>query len=116
MKIVYVAGPYIGDGHFLTIEQNIREAEAFAIRLATHGIGFFCPHLNSTHFELKTACGQQFWYDMDLRILQHCDAIAFSPRWRESSGCRMEREYAIDHHIPVLSWSDLEEWANAYRA
>ena len=34
MKIVFIAGPYTGDGTFEAIERNIREAEKYQIALA----------------------------------------------------------------------------------
>jgi len=43
MKIVFIAGPYTGDGTFESIERNIREAEKYQIALANKEIGFFAP-------------------------------------------------------------------------
>jgi len=109
MKIVYIAGPYIGDGQFLTVEKNIREAETFAIELTKRRIGWMCPHLNSAHFQVKTNAPASFWYEMDLAILRHCDGIAFSPRWQESAGCRLEMGFAEKHGIQIFYWSDLDD-------
>jgi hypothetical protein len=109
LKIVYIAGPYIGNGHYLTVERNIREAEAFAIELTKRRIGFLCPHLNSAHFQIKTDAPASFWYEMDLAILLHCDGIAFSPRWQESSGCKLEMEYAKKNGIQIFYWDELDE-------
>jgi predicted methyltransferase MtxX (methanogen marker protein 4) len=55
LKIVVIAGPYIGDGRLETIERNIREAELYAVALANRGIGFFCPHLHTHHLEARRA-------------------------------------------------------------
>jgi hypothetical protein len=51
---------------------------------------------------------------MDLHILSSCDAIAFSPRWQESTGCRLEMEMAETQEIPILYWAELDSWAPAY--
>lgn len=42
MKIVFIAGPYFGNGDKSKIQENIRNAERFQIALANAGIGFFC--------------------------------------------------------------------------
>ena len=50
MEIVFIAGPYTGDGTFESIERNIRAAEKFQIALANREVGFFCAHNHTEHF------------------------------------------------------------------
>ena len=102
MKIVFIAGPYIGDGRVDTIEANIREAESYAIALANAGIGFFCPHLHTHHFGTKARADETIYHALDFHFLTHADAVLFTPRWHTSSGARRERAWAIAKDLPLF--------------
>ena len=102
MKIVYIAGPYGDSGGYLAIERNIARAREAAVFLAERGIGFFCPHLNSAHFECIIEQPTEFWYEMDLRLLDACDAILMVEGWQNSNGARAELERAQRLGLPVL--------------
>ena len=101
---IYVAGPYRGKtatAHNWTvysdIDANINEARRWAIKLAGDGIPYFCPHLNSAHFEVITPeVPPNYWLEMDLEILRHAWGILLVPGWRESSGSRTELDFARD--------------------
>lgn len=117
MKFVYIAGPYRGgtrqeiDGHIYMAARALR-------RLARLGIGAFCPHLNSAHFEYYTAdVPASYWLDLDLHFLEACDAILLLTGWRSSGGTIAERVRAIEMRIPIFEdtnngWKGLERWAN----
>ena len=100
MKIVYVAGPYIAAG-FMGIEENIRKAEAAAIRLWNAGFGVFCPHLNTAHFEVKAEAGEQQYRDFDLRMLSACDAVFVLCGYQYSEGTCAKINEAKRLGIPV---------------
>lgn len=112
LHLVFIAGPYFGDGTEATIEGNIQEAEAYAIALANAGIGFFCPHLHTRHFGLKATAGEPFYHRLDFQQLIRCDAVLFTPRWRSSSGARREHAWAQWRNMPIFfpqSPQDIEE-------
>ena len=72
MKIVFIAGPYIGDGTYESIEKNIRKAEKYQIALASQRIGFFCSHNHTEHLGEKGAdAPEQFYYELDLHFLKN---------------------------------------------
>ncbi|KKN55497.1 hypothetical protein LCGC14_0581720 [marine sediment metagenome] len=107
---VYVAGPYRAHGgdrtwqSFYEIDQNINEARLWAGRLATEQIPFFCPHMNSAHFEvIAPDASPDYWYDLDNRLLDHAAALLLIPGWRDSSGAKAERDRAHAIEIPVYS-------------
>jgi hypothetical protein len=102
IKIVFIAGPYIGDGTPAVIAANIKEAESYAVALANHGIGFFCPHLHTHHFETKARAEETFYHALDFHFLTHADAILLTPRWQSSSGARRERDWALAKGLPVF--------------
>lgn len=98
IKIVYVAGPYRAksgahDGSvYNEIEENIRQAEAAAIRLWSAGFGVLCPHLNTNHFEVKCPnIPTEAYLITDLRLLAACDIIYLLPGWEGSEGSVGER-------------------------
>lgn len=103
MKIVYIAGPYIGDGDRENIEANIREAEKYQIALANAGIGFFCPHNHSEHFQEKAKAPEIFYHELDMQFLKRgADAVLAMPGWEKSSGATHEIEWAKEQNIPIF--------------
>jgi len=60
MKIIFIAGPYFGDGNSNKIEENIRIAEKYQIALTNNKIGFFCPHNHTEHFSEKSKSFRKF--------------------------------------------------------
>jgi len=106
MKIVYIAGPYMGKTHdsysYHEIERNIGAAREAAAALVREGYGFFCPHLNSAHFEVITPeVEADFWRDMDLCLLKAADAVLMLPRWESSRGAGAERIAGLDALLPI---------------
>ena len=108
IPLVYIAGPYMGKSrvHNHTVyevnDRNIAAARATAAWLARHGCYFFCPHLNSAHFEVITPEVDQFyWYALDFRVLSHCDAMIVLPDWQSSKGTKEEIAFCTLHNIPL---------------
>lgn len=91
MKIVYIAGPYGDKGGYLAIDRNIARAREAAAWLALNGLGYYCPHLNSAHFEAIVAdVPVSFWYAMDLAFMPIADAMLLLDGSHESRGTAME--------------------------
>ena len=104
MKFVYIAGPYSGP-EYLTIDRHISNARQAAAWCAEHDIGYFCPHLNSAHFDaIVPDVPVGWWYDMDLHFLAACEAILVLPGWRESNGTLVELGVAKSLAMPVFRW------------
>jgi len=116
MKIIFIAGPYIGDGNKENIEKNIRYAEKYQIALANAGVGFFCPHNHTEHFEEKANASDEFYRELDREILKRaCDGIMVVPGWEISEGTKLEIEFAKKNNIPLFfpkSPDDLSEIIN----
>lgn len=115
MKIVYIAGPYRGRD-YLAIDRNIAAAREAAAFLAEHNVGFFCPHLHSSHFEVVTPdVAPEFWLDLDLQFLRACDAMYLLPDWERSIGTRAEMvDWAEHGKGTLLIFDDLKlvvDWA-----
>ena len=110
IKVVYVAGPYRAKSGahdasvYNEIEENIRRAEAAAIRLWCEGFGAFCPHLNSIHFEVKCPKAlPEAYLETDLRLLEVCDILYLLPGWEYSSGSVGERRRAAKLGFPIYT-------------
>lgn len=119
MKIVFIAGPYFGDGTYEQRERNIQEAEEYAIALANRGIAFFCYATHTRHFEVKANAPEPFYKALDAELLKRaCDAVLATPRWQESSGARNDVRLGREREMPIFfpeSLDDLDEvekWAN----
>lgn len=103
MKIIFIAGPYFGDGTKEAIQKNIRQAEQYQIALANVGIPFFCAHNHTEHFEEKAKAPEEFYKRMDMEILKRaCDAVLTIPDWETSTGAREEVAWAQQNNIPVF--------------
>jgi len=119
MKIVFIAGPYFGDGRPEAIQANIARAETYQVALANLGIGFFCPHNHTHRFEIKAKQGEGFYRTLDMTFIERtANAILAIPGWETSNGARAEIEFAKRKGLPIFypkSPDDLSEviaWAN----
>ena len=120
MKIVFIAGPYFGDGKPETIQANIERAETYQVALANLGIGFFCPHNHTHRFEIKAKQGEGFYRELDRDFIDRsADAVLAMPGWEASTGARSEIEFAKQKGLPIFypkSQGDLDEviaWAKS---
>ncbi len=101
-KIVMIVGPYIG-GTYEEIEANIREAEKYQVALANAGIGVFCPHNHTEHFEEKANAMEEYYKELDLEILKRAvDVILALPKWKESKGTLAEMAVIKEIGLPVF--------------
>ena len=109
---VYISGPYRGSSThdsagYAEISQNILNARLVAMKLARVGIPYFCPHLNSAHFELYTPeVPSSYWLNLDLILLRHSSACLVLPRWKESEGAKIEVDECHRLTIPVFASVD----------
>ena len=113
LKVVYVAGPYRAKSGahdasvYNEIEENIRQAEAAAIRLWAAGFGVLCPHLNTAHFEVKCpSIPTEAYLLTDLRLLAVCDIIYLLPGWELSAGSIGEKDLMERLGRPI--YTDIE--------
>lgn len=105
---VYIAGQYQKPGgthdhsSYFDIDANINKAREWAAKFARSRIPFFCPHLNSAHFEVITPeVPATFWYQMDLEILAMARAVFLMPGWQDSKGAQEENQFALTRGIPT---------------
>ena len=106
---VYIAGPYMDSGKFHDhrgyheIDVNISRAREAAVFLASNRVPYFCPHLNSCHFEvIAPTVPSEFWYEMDLQLLRPAAAVLLLDGWGSSHGTRREIDLAEDLDIPIF--------------
>lgn len=103
MKVIFIAGPYFGNGDKAKIQENIRNAERYQVALANSGVGFFCPHNHTEHFEVKATANEDFYRALDIKFLEKaCDAVLAIPGWEKSAGARAEIEFAKSKGIAVF--------------
>lgn len=98
--IVYISGKYTAPDRLKTLE-NIMYAEKFAVKVWEAGHFAFCPHLNTRLFEDKCKIAPDTYIKADLMFLERCDAILMIPNWKDSSGAKIEHEFAEANGIPI---------------
>ena len=112
-KLIYVAGPYTSPD---PVENTHRAARvAMAIYEHTDHLVPFLPHL-SLLWHAICPRPPQFWYDIDLDQMAHCDAIVRLPG--ASTGADREMEVAAELGLEVIDFCSLpiraqEEWTGA---
>lgn len=108
MKLIFVGGAYYAPT-WSGIEDNIRKADAAAIKLVKEGWAVICPHKNSAHWEVYNTflpLGNNTWYQIDIEILKRCDAIFLLKDWQESKGTVAEFNVAFQQGLAVYYEED----------
>lgn len=101
-KLVYIAGPYT---HPDPIENTHRAAKVgMAIYEHTDDLVPMVPHL-SLLWHMVCPRPPQFWYDIDLDQMEHCQAITRLPG--ASSGADIEMERAAELGLEVIPFGSL---------
>lgn len=92
--LVYIAGPYTNPDPVL----NVRRACVVADELVKAGAAVVVPHL-SMLWHLTSPASIDEWYERDLDVLAHCDALVrfYGP----STGADREVEFARDLDLEV---------------
>lgn len=108
---VYIAGPYTGVHHdwrsYFEIDRNINRALEAAAALAQAGIGFFCPHAHSAHFEvIRPEVKAPYWYALDIHFMRSCDALLLLVNWQHSKGSLEEKRLMEKWGRPVFESVD----------
>ena len=108
MKVIYVAGKYLGNSDWET-SLNIHHARLAAWRLWQEGWAVICPHLNTAFFggvnerDKDNPDGDwRKWIKGDLELISRCDAIYMLNNFRDSKGAKFELEKAQELGKEIL--------------
>ena len=108
---VYIAGPYKGWTHdaksYEQIDANIARARSAARACAISGLPYFCPHMNSAHFEIMCpTVSPEMWYQMDNIFVDFASAILLVQNWEHSTGAVEEVARAEANGTPIFRLHD----------
>lgn len=107
-KVIYIAGPYRSNTEWGVLN-NIRSAEAVALKVWSLGAAAICPHKNTAFF--GGALPDSVWLDGDQAILLRCDAVILVDGWETSIGATHEVALAKSRGIPVFETpEELAKW------
>lgn len=108
IPVVYVAGPFRAPTAW-EIEQNVRAAESWGMKIAELDAMPLIPHANTRYSQDHRP--DQFWIEGTLELLRRCDLLFLIPGWENSEGARGEQLEARDKEIPNTdSWVKLALW------
>lgn len=122
LTYVYIAGPYRGKAShdargYFAIDANINRAKEAAATLARLGIPFFCPHLNSAHFEvIAPDVKSVYWLEMDMVFVDLASVLWILEGWEDSGGTLGEIERAKENQQPVFYHFELSELVAFWKA
>ena len=118
---VYIGGPYRGinshDFHgYFAIDSNINRATEASAELARLDIPYFCPHLNSAHFEvIAPDVKPEYWLEMDMVFVDLSSCLYVLEGWEESQGTCAEIVRAASLGKPVFYFFELDKLVEFWR-
>lgn len=109
-KVIFISAPYRASSEY-QVRINIRAAEEAALHVWNIGGVAICPHKNTAGFGGAFGIVDETWLAGDLVLLHMCDAVYQVGSWENSQGCLIERQFAIDHDIPLFTnFYHLSKW------
>ena len=95
MKMVYVAHPYGGK------EENKRKVGEIIKELSKNDPDtFYVSPIHATGF-MYFAVSHEQGMEYCKELLSRCDELYLCKGWEWSTGCKIERRYALSHGIPI---------------
>jgi len=87
MKVAYISGPYRAESERGVVE-NIRAAEAVALKYWKLRYVVICPHMNTAL--LGGSLPDRVWLEGDFELVRRSDVIVMMNTWRTSRGAIAE--------------------------
>lgn len=87
MKLAYIAGPYRA-ATVWGIRENIRRAEAVALKWWKKGYAVICPHANTALFDGELP--DETFLDGTMEMLRRSDVVVMMQGWQLSAGAGAE--------------------------
>jgi hypothetical protein len=108
MKLICIAGPYRAKTEHEVLN-NIRNAEALAIKVWQSGCACICPHKNTAF--LGGVADDEVWLRGAVEMVERADAVLCVDGWQLSEGASREVVAARNRLVPVFErFEDFERW------
>ena len=118
MKVIFLAGPFRGDGSKEAQKVNIEKAKQYAKKFVANKIPFYSPHLNLSQVTVEMDKDvEEYAIPVQSEFLERCDALAVLPGWKDSLGTLEEIEMAKKKGMKIFyleqpnAMSDIKEFA-----
>ena len=96
---VYISGPITAKNGYL-IEENVATGLKMFLDLINLGIPAYSPQITAGFPSAFNVPWEQ-WILYDYAVIKRCTHVLMLPRWSESRGARLEREFAEENNIRV---------------
>lgn len=106
--VLYVAGPYTRPDPVENTHKAVKVATA--LYELTEWVPLV-PHITLLWHAI-TPRPVEFWYELDLHHMAHCDAVVRMPG--ASSGADREMEYAAEIGMEIVAWELLPDEVRAH--
>lgn len=103
MKVIFLAGPFRGDGTNEAQKKNIEAARKFVDIFINNDIPYYSPHMN-IDCELigREYDASIFSMELNREMLDRSDALAVLPNWENSKGTIGEINYAEEKGFKIF--------------
>ena len=87
MKIIFIAGPFRGDGTAGDQKKNIDRAKQFVNVFINNDIPYYSPHMNiDCELVGRIYDANKLSVELNREMLDRTDAVAILPNWENSKG------------------------------
>lgn len=102
-KIIFLAGPFRGDGTVENQKQNVEQARKFVDVFINNDIPYYSPHMN-IDCELigRIYDANALSVALNREMLDRCEALAVLPNFENSKGTIGEINYVETKGLPIF--------------
>lgn len=106
-KLYYFAHPYTGNSDDDKLA-NFMTCILMTNVLLKRGLKIFAPIIYTHPLDFgNDAFDYDFWIEFDKVFMDRCDGLILAPGWKESKGCKIEKEYFEKQNKEILFFSNI---------
>lgn len=105
-KLYYLAHPYSAGTARVRI-QNVENCITIVNKLLDMGYYVYAPIVMTHPLHLEKDRSWEEWIAFDTIFMDKCDGLILSGNWRDSRGCKLERDYFLEQKKEILEFATI---------